>query len=154
MSDTFLAQVRDRLGVTDATATEETILAALDETLAEAADETPAAPVATAVPEGTVVMDSEQHAQLVRDAAAGREARNQQIKDRRDGIIANAIATGRIAPANAEGWRAQLDKDEDGVTGLIQNLQATVPLGEIGHSDGVTNSDDANYEAIYGPKGA
>ncbi|WP_295035519.1 head maturation protease, ClpP-related [uncultured Microbacterium sp.] len=153
MSDTFLAQVRDRLGVTDANATEQTVLDALDESLAEAIDETPA-PVATAVPEGTVVMDKEQHAQLVRDAQAGRDARDQQIKDRRDLIVAKAIETGRIAPANAESWRKQLDKDEDGVAALIQDLQATVPLGEIGHSDGVTNSDDANYEAIYGPKGA
>lgn len=154
MSDTFLAAVRDRLGVTDAAATENTVLAALDESLAETADETPAVAVVTAVPDNTVVMDAEQHAQLVRDAQAGREARDQQVKDRRDLIITNAIATGRIAPANSESWRAQLDKDEDGVAALIQNLAATVPMGEIGHSDGVTNSDDANYEAIYGPKGA
>ncbi|MEN0021997.1 MAG: head maturation protease, ClpP-related [Microbacterium sp.] len=155
MSDAFLAAVRDRLGVTDADAPEETVIAALDEALAEQPDTTP---VLNTVPDGAIVMDAAQHQQLVRDAAAGRKAREQQISDRRDGIVDAAIADGRIAPASRDGWRTQLDNDEQGISDLLATFPSnSVPVAELGHSEvfaTATTADDANYSAIYGPKGA
>lgn len=155
MSDAFLAAVRDRLGVTDANASEETVLAGLDEALTEQADP---APVLNTVPDGAIVMDAVQHQQLVSDAAAGREAREQQISDRRDGIVNAAISDGRIAPASRDSWRAQLDKDEQGITDLLASFPTnTIPMAELGHGEVHTTAstaDDANYSAIYGPKGA
>lgn len=149
MSDTFLAAVRDRLGVTDANADEETVLAAFDEHLAEQAD-TVAAPAA-AIPAGTHLIEDSVLAQMRTDAAAGREAREQQISDRRDGIIRDALSEGRITAASAPQFRAMLDADEDVATATIASLATnTVPVTEIGHADGVHDADDALYKAAFG----
>lgn len=147
MSNTFLASVSERLGITDADASEETVMAALDEALAEQAD----TPVLNAVPEGAVVMDAAQHEQLVNDAAAGREAREQQISDRRDAIVNAAVSDGRIAPASRDSWRAQLDKDEEGISNLLGTFakSSALPVAELGRSDSVTDADEALYGSVY-----
>ncbi|MEA1264166.1 ATP-dependent Clp protease proteolytic subunit [Microbacterium sp. STF-2] len=151
MSDTFLAYVRDRLGVPEAEASEETVKAALDEVLTEQAD----TPVQNVAPAGAVVMDAAQHQKLVDDATAGRAAREQQISDRRDGIVKAALDSGRIAPSSAESWRTQLDNDEQGISTLLNSFPAnTIPVEELGHGEVHATADDANYSAIYTQKGA
>jgi len=142
------AGLRDRLGVTDANADDETLLAALDEALEEQLD-TPAAPAAS-IPDGAVVMDAGQLADLRAQAALGAQARAQQESDRRDGIIAAALAEGRIAASGREGWRAQLDKDEEGITNLLASFPAnTVPVAEIGRSDTLKSADESLYDAAF-----
>ncbi len=148
MSDTFLAAVRDRLGVTDANASEETVLAAFDEHLAEQAD-TVAAPAA-AIPAGTQLIEDNVLSQMRADAAAGREAREQQIRDRRDGIIQNAMSEGRISAASAPKFRAMLDADETTATAVLNSLaENTVHVEEVGHADTLTSADDSLYGSIY-----
>lgn len=141
------AGLRERLGVTDAVVDDETLLAALDEALEERA-ETPEA----TIPEGAVVMDAAQLAELRAQAALGAAARAQQESDRRDAIVAKALTEGRIAAASKDSWRAQLDKDEDGITKLLASFpkNTIVPVSEVGHSDTLTSSDDALYAAAYG----
>lgn len=142
------AGLRERLGVTDANASDETLLAALDESLEEQA-ETPAAPAAT-MPEGAVVMDAAALEELRANAALGAEARRTQEGDRRDGIVAKALSEGRIAASSAEGWRKQLDQDEDGISTLLNSFPAnTVPVTEVGVSDSLTSADDALYNKFY-----
>lgn len=143
-NDDFMAGVRDRLGVTDADASDETVLAALDEALAEQAD-TPAAPAAS-LPEGAMVVDKAAHEQLQRDASAGRQAMDAIDAQRRDGIIAAAMKDGRIAASAKDSWRTQLDKDEDGIKALLESFpKNAVPVEEVGHSDTLTSADDALY---------
>ena len=140
----FLNGLRARLGVTDADATEETILAALDESLAEQ----PQPAVDMQVPEGTVLVDKGQWEQVKQDAEAGRQARAEQVVARRDALIADALREGRISPANSEAYRAMLDVDEERATRVLNALQPnTVPVSEIGHAGGqgdeVAEVDDA-----------
>ena len=143
------AGLRARLGVTDAAATDEVLLAAVDEVLAEQAS-TDAAPAAS-IPAGTQLIDSDVLAALQRDAAAGREAHESQITARRDGIIATALREGRITAASAPSFRAMLDADEEAATKTIQSLAAnTVPVAEVGHSAGDANADDALYALAFG----
>lgn len=132
------AGLRERLGVTDAAASDVTLLGALDTKLTE----TPATTI-TAPPEGTVLVDAEVFATLQTNAAAGLEAREQQISDRRDGVVRNALKEGRIAAASSEKWRELLDKDEDGTTALLATLpkNTVVPVAEIGHSDDITSAE-------------
>jgi ATP-dependent protease ClpP protease subunit len=146
------AGLRERLGVTDATADDETLLAALDEALNEQA-ETPKAAAAT-IPEGAVVMDAASLEELRSQAALGAQARAQQESDRRDAIVSNALAEGRIAAASRNSWRAQLDKDEEGITALLSSFpkNQAVPVAELGQSDTITSADDALYGEIYGKK--
>lgn len=150
MSDAFLATVRDRLGVTDANASEETVIAALDEALTESADTPTAAPVAS-IPAGTQLIEDSVLETMRADAAAGREARQQQISDRRDGMIQNALSEGRITAASAPQFRAMLDADEESGAAVLASLATnTVPVAEIGHADGVHDADEALYNAAFG----
>ena len=143
----FLTSLRARLGVTDAEATEETILAALDESLAEQ-PETNAVPEMQ-IPEGTVLVDKGQWDQVRTDAEAGRQARAEQVAARRDALITDALREGRISPANSEAYRQMLDVDEERATRVLAALQpnSAVPVSEIGHAGGqgdeVAEVDDA-----------
>ena len=130
----FLNGLRARLGVTDADATEETILAALDESLAEQ----PQSAVDMQVPEGTVLVDKGQWEQVKQDAEAGRQARAEQVTARRDALIADALREGRISPANSEAYRQMLDVDEERAARVLNALQpnTAVPVSEIGHAGG------------------
>lgn len=141
MSDSTLADgLRERLGITDADASEETLLAALDEQL----DVVTAPPAPTAVAPGTTLIDSEALTTLQADAAQGRLARDEQNTARRQGIVDTALSEGRIAPAQSAQWIAQLAKDEAGATALIQSLpkNTVTPVVELGHSDDVLTEDD------------
>ncbi|MEE2816017.1 MAG: peptidase, partial [Actinomycetota bacterium] len=150
VSDTIKAGLRERLGVTDADASDETVLAALDEALAEQADTTPR-PAAAALPAGFTAIDESVLAELQANARLGAEARAEQERTRRDGIVADALRDGRIAAASRAAVRAQLDKDEAGTVAFLNTLpKNAVPVEEVGHSDTLTSADDALYGAVYG----
>lgn len=137
MSDAFMAGVRERLGVTDAEASEDAVLAALDGALT-------AQPQST-VPEGTVLIDATVLAQIKADGEAGRAALEAQSKARRESIVAAAVKEGRISNANRDKWLAQLEKDEEGASELLASLEPNrTPVVEIGHSDDVDG-----VEALY-----
>lgn len=147
------AGLRDRLGVTDADATDEALLAALDEVLEEQAEAPEAA--TAALPEGVVAIDATALAELREGARAGAEARAAQDTARRDGIIDAALREGRITSASQSHFRAMLDADEAGATALIASLATnTVNTTEIGTSDSINDADAALYGEIYGTKGA
>ena len=144
----FLTGLRNRLGVTNADADEATILAALDESLQEQAE-----PMAS-VPEGTVLLDQAQFEALQAQAAEGAQARAEQVADRRNKIVDAAVADGRVAPANRQAWRDNLDRDEDGTAALLATLSPAreVPVDEIG--TGVApEGEDAAYNKLF-PKEA
>jgi ATP-dependent protease ClpP protease subunit len=147
-NNTLADGLRERLGVTDAAASDETLLGALDVRLAEPTATT--TPVVT-VPEGTTLIDSEVLADLQSDAEQGRIAREEQITARRDSIVATALAEGRIAAAHRQTWRDQLDKDEEGTSALLASLpkNTAVPVTEVGHSDDI-NAEDSAYNAAWG----
>lgn len=150
MSETIKAGLRERLGVTDAEATEESLFAALDQRLAQ-----PAVPTATLVappiPAGAVVMDATALEELRANAALGVTAREEQISDRREGIVTKALQEGRITAESKQLWREQLDKDEAGVKALLESFpkNTALPVIELGHSDEVTDSETALHNRVY-----
>jgi hypothetical protein len=147
------AGLRERLGVTDANATDDELLAAVDEALSEQADETPAASAASAaLPEGTIAVDATVWEETQANARLGAEARAEQDRTRRDGIVADALRAGRITPKSKAEWRARLDKDEKEYASVLASLpkNTAVAVNEIGHSDTLTSSDDALYAAFTG----
>jgi ATP-dependent protease ClpP protease subunit len=142
------AGLRERLGVTDADATDETLLAALDEVLAEQPENTT---VTAALPEGTVAIDATVLADLQNSARAVAEMRAAQDATRRDGIIDNALREGRITSASQAHFRAMLDADETNATALIASLaKNTVNVTEIGKVDAIDDADHALYSAAFG----
>ncbi|NLP82596.1 peptidase [Microbacterium sp. CFH 90308] len=150
--DDFKAGIVKRLGVTDAEASDESVFAALDEALAGKADN-PAANAATPpLPKGAVVMDGAALEDLKAQAALGAQAREEQISARRDAIVASALKEGRITAESKDSWREQLDKDEEGITALLEKFpkNTALPVAELGHSDEVTDSESALYARVYG----
>ncbi|QOC26051.1 Clp protease ClpP [Microbacterium hominis] len=128
------AGVQERLGATE-TETPEVAAAAPEVT------PTAAAPTA-GLPEGIVAIDANVLAELRSNAARGAEARAEQDRARRDGIIATALQEGRISASSREHFRALLEKDEEGTTAVLATLaKNTVPVEELGHQ--AVASDDA-----------
>lgn len=151
MSDFIKAGLAKRLGITDAAAadlSDEELFEALDEVLEEQADSTPEpAPI----PEGAVLIEAGALATLQSNAEAGVTALAAQTAARRDQVIQAALTTGRITVAQAPDWRAQLDRDEAGITALIASFPAnTIPVVPIGVSDGLTSAEDALYAEAFG----
>ena len=89
-------------------------------------------------------------------AVAAAEEVGRYLTDRRrhrDAIIDRAVSEGRISAATRDTWRAQLDEAEEGTVALIGSLAAnTIPVAEIGFSDGVTSDDDRTYAHAFGTK--
>ena len=139
--DTLMAGLRERLGIADAETDEGAVLAALDGRLAEQA-------ATSQPPAGTTIVDDGVLAQMRADAAAGREARDQQITERRDKIVADAMADGKMTAKSAEAFRAQLDENEAGTVAIINTLaKNAVPVVELGTSVDATES--AEYGKYY-----
>jgi ATP-dependent protease ClpP protease subunit len=140
------AGVSERLGTTDAAASNETAPAASAETTVTP---TATAPTST-LPEGIVAIDATVLADLQRNARMGAEARTEQDKSRRDGIITTALEEGRITSASKDHFRSLLDTNEEGTTAVLASLaKNTVPVEEIGHSDATATADADAYPAHW-----
>lgn len=149
MSDTLMAGLRERLGMTDAETSEGAVLAALDEALAEQAEPAPVAKL----PEGVVAIEASQLDELKATAAEVRAIREERAAERRESLVQAAIEDGRIAPARREAWLKQLSADEEGAAEVLASLEpGTIPVAEVGHSDDVPD-EEAEYARYY-PKEA
>lgn len=147
MSDTIKAGLRERLGVTDAGASDETLLAALDEALAEQ----PAPAIVSTLPEGVVTIEASQLEQMRADAAAGREAREAQIAAEREALVTAAVEDGRIAPARRDHWVNALAADP-GAAETLAGLQAgLIPVEAKGHTGGIdqASDEDVAYSKVF-----
>lgn len=158
--DDLKAGFAQRLGVTVAEVTDELLFEALDEVLAEQpepeATAQTATPAAAALPEGFIAVDKTVWEQTQANARQGAEARAQQDKDRRDGIVKDALRDGQISAASAVAIRAQLDSDEARTVAFLATVpKNTVPVEEIGKSDALPTGSAALAEkAGWNKKGA
>ena len=144
MSDNLREGLRQRLGMTGTDVDDSAILATLDQRLS--ADAT------ADLPEGVTMIDATALEELRADAAAGRTALAAMDAARRDAMIDEAVAQGRIAPSSRESWRAMADKDEEGTKTLLASMAVnTVPVEEIGTGkDRPASADDELYTAAWG----
>lgn len=90
---------------------------------------------------GLTVMDRGRHDQLVADAAAGAEARAQQIREANEASVQAALRDGQISPSSADTWRKSLAENRDGAMALLATIpkNRAVPTDEVGH--GVSRED-------------
>ena len=146
--ETLTAGLRERLGITEASATDESILSALDEALAEQSD--PAPQAAAQVPEGLALIDVDQLASLQSAAARIGAIEEERATERRESLVTAAVSDGRIPPARRDHWLAQLAADEEGMAPILAALPPVIPLAEVGHSDGIEDSEDALYAKAWG----
>ncbi len=141
--DDLKGGLRERLGVADADADDEVLLAALDEALTETPEPD--------LPDSAVVIDRAAYEQLQSDAAAGRKAHDQQIRERRDALVLAALRDGRIAASAREEWRNGLDENEPRTAALLASLpRNTVPVEEIGYAIDNDDPESALYRQAWG----
>lgn len=153
MSDALIAGLRDRLGLTAPVEdiTDEMALAAIDEALNEQANPTPQA--SAALPDGVVAIDATVLENLRADAAAGRQASDQLVLDRRQGAVNQALKDGRITASTKDQWLAALATNEAPTLALLNALAPVVNTDPHGYTGGVEeSSDDDLYNSLYLPQ--
>lgn len=148
-----LATMRQELGLSE-DADEATIVAALSEALEERADATTTpqgtASVTVKVPEGMTLIETEVLDQLRSGAEDGRTARTQQLNEKRDRTIAQAVADGKITPARREHWAMKWDADPEGAEQTLNALAAgLVPVEERGHDHDASATGGGVYDELY-----
>lgn len=151
------ADLIKRLGLPE-DADEAAILAAFD---AKIADPAPAAPDVEAVtPElvaaaakrhGLTVLDEGKYTELASDAASGREARAQQLREHRERVVDASIDKGKITPPRREHFLGLMEKDPEGTEAFLDGLpeQASVPLTPMGHSTEPQDTTAVTDNDIY-----
>lgn len=160
MSD-LVSTLRTKLGITDDSADEGTILAALDEALAEQTEPPVQNKVEASAPSdlkkladsvGAVVVDrgvwEESQRRIQEGVDAARELRNQK----RDVLLDSAVQDGRIPPASRQTWVEAYDRDPKGTATVIDSLRKNyVPVVEMGYA--LENENDLGEFADLFPKG-
>jgi ATP-dependent protease ClpP protease subunit len=130
--------LRARLGIpADAQLDDDGLLAAVNEALDR--------PAPATAPTGTALIDEGALAQLQQDAAAGREARTEQVAAARTAAVDAAVHDGRIPPARREHWLTQLEADPGAAEVLNQLPKDTIPLTARGVTGGVDQSSDDDH---------
>ena len=151
----------ERLGI-DADADDETALQALDEALEErSTDTTPEAEPSVdqlntvAAKHGLRVVDSTKWDELAAKAAAGQQARDEQVAKDHASVVDAAIGKGRITAARRDHFIALMKADSDGTTKLLDGLpdETAVPLSELGHSTEPNLDDVKNVRESDAYKG-
>ncbi len=161
---TLSESVLQKLGL-DADADEAAIEAAIEAALAsddtsgsdggtttEAAEATPEQVAAVAAKLGLTVMDSAVAEQLQAQARDGAAARAQQIREQDDATIRDAIAKGKILPANKDEWRKNLESNREGITALLATMPENTALAvsEVGHGvDNEASTIDAGQASVF-----
>jgi ATP-dependent protease ClpP protease subunit len=130
IKDEDFAALRDKLGLEDGAEIGD-VLDALDEQSKDPEPAAKAKPVA-----GVVQLDESTLAELQADAALGREAREQQVKDRRAAVVDAAIAEHKVPKARRDYWLAQIAADEEGITETLAALTPLFSTKEQGHEEG------------------
>ena len=151
-SDEQLTTMRQELGLPES-ADEATIVAALSEALAEhAEDPTSNTATVTAVPPGMTLIEADVLETLREQGQAGVSARQQQLDEKRDRVIDQALADGKILPARKDHWVASWAADAEGTEQTLNALApGLVPVAERGHDQTSTTGGSA-YDALYGDK--
>ena len=136
MSD-LIQGLRERLGLpADAQLDDAGLLNAVDAALA-------ARPESFTPPEGTVLLDATQLADLQAAAEEGRQARQQQVRAEREQLVTAAVQDGRIPPARKEHWVNLLEVDDEGGRQALASLTpGTIPLAPVGYTGGVDEASD------------
>jgi hypothetical protein len=146
-TDEQLAQLREALSLAEDATDEEFFEALLDKVTApaEAPAEEPAAVAARLAANGISTIEASALSALQADAAAGREARKQQLADERAKKVDARIKDGAIHASRRDHWLTQLEADP-GAVAVLDGLEANViPVSEIGTSVSASAEDDTAW---------
>lgn len=125
----------------------------------EEVDETPEPAAATEVVTVSRQQWEENQRQLATLAAAEDARTERESREHRDGLVAAAVSEGRIAPAERQTWRDELDRAPEATERLLTSLAANrIPVRERGHATDVDATQDSAVSEFnnrrFGKKGA
>lgn len=159
-----------KLGLDPATATEETVNAAILAQITGSGEpdpETPPAPDAptpptpeapapeaptptpepetapVGVPEGMVLVDAKAWATVQETTTAMKARLEDEAKARKTNSIEAAVRAGKIEKSRMEFWSTKWDADPEGTAQTLASLQSVLPVTEIGHGGGGDDIDPA-----------
>jgi ATP-dependent Clp endopeptidase proteolytic subunit ClpP len=135
--------LRERLGIADENASEDTILAALDEALTEQADP----------PKNDGTPDPVALAEVTRLSTEVAELRAQAAQRTKDEHFASWLRDGKTSPAERAELEALYDEAPERTVALVSARAkgSVVPVGEIGKDDGEEpTSDDVLFAKLFG----
>lgn len=143
--------LRTQLGLAE-DASQEDVDAKLTELNARPTTEQVEAQVAAAAkaPDGVVTVEASALDQLKSDAAAGREARDAQVKAADIAYVAAAAEVGKIPVSRSEHFVALMEIDRDGTRAVLDGLEENiVPVAASGTAvepeDGISEAEYAAY---------
>lgn len=141
VTDEALSRMREALGLGE-DADEETIVAAVETRAAEGGTTEGESTPENHLPEGVVMIERAALDALQADARMGREAREEQNRQRRTQRVESAIRLGKVSPARREHWLKALDADEEGTGRILDELaEGLVPVSAKGYDAGGTDED-------------
>jgi hypothetical protein len=156
LNDEQAALLRRRLGLAE-DATDEQVTAALAEDPAPSGEgaDTQGRP-AGRVPDGAVILDSEQYAELQAAASSGQKAWQRLAQSDRDQVLEGAVKAGKFPRARITHWQTLWDKDPDGTRETVQAMAANVvPVALAGYTGTADEADiDAEFASIDPPQEA
>ncbi len=147
VTDESMQRIREALGL-EADADEEAIVAAVETRAAEGGTtEGESGSAENHLPEGVVMIERSALDELRADALMGREAREEQNRQRRTQRVETAIRLGKVPPARREHWLKALEVDEDGNGRVLDELaEGLVPVSAKGYDAGGTDEDSPSMD--------
>jgi hypothetical protein len=99
-------------------------------------------------PAGVLAVDTATWQQVQADAKLGREAREAQVKARREAVVDAAVKAKKVLPPRRAHWLQQIEADEEGVTATLASLSPQYGTTEIGYDDGPESGEASTVEAV------
>jgi len=100
--------------------------------------------------EPTVPVDKTVLAELTANSELGRQAREKQVADHREKVLATALDDGKITPASKSAWAKKLKAAPEATEAELAELPKNlVPVKEIGHGGSTTDGSAAPSEAEF-----
>lgn len=143
------AGLRELVGVQDAKASDDDLIAAAREALNERAE--PVAASGFVAPKGYVLVPEVAYRDMQVSTEQGVIAAAANLNAERDRTIAEALNAGKILPASRESWLVQYDADPAYTKVYLASAKAIVPVRASGYSGtNEENPEDADFKRLFG----
>jgi hypothetical protein len=155
LNDEQARALRRRLGLAE-DATDEQVTAALAADPPAGDGEGSTTNTGRTVPDGAVILDAEQYAELQAAASSGQKAWQRLAQSDRDQVLEQAVKAGKFPRARIAHWQALWDKDPDGTRDTVKAMAANVvPVALSGYTGSQDDDDiDAEFASIDPPREA
>jgi Mu-like prophage I protein len=110
-----------------------------------------AAPVRKARPSGSVVVDAAALADLQSKVAKLAKKDEVSEKERQKGVVAAAIAAGKIPPAREKHWTLAMKHDPEGTEEILAEMAEIIPITARGNGNHDADESAASAELAYDP---